>query len=107
MIRIVYLCGYNSRKPLSTLGLRDFFLNYIFFSCDFNRVKHRVKMKSYSEMKVYPKNWETLKSTFKKIWEIQYTFINNKGIEYPRRIKGMSHIKNHSERVIETKNNGG
>ncbi|MCT4151266.1 tyrosine-type recombinase/integrase [Elizabethkingia anophelis] len=60
-------------------------------------------MKSFTEMKVYPKNWETLKSTVKKIWEIQYTFINNKGIEYPRRIKGMNHIKDHSERVIETK----
>ncbi|OPC30747.1 tyrosine-type recombinase/integrase [Elizabethkingia anophelis] len=60
-------------------------------------------MKSFTEMKVYPKNWDTLKSTVKKTWEIQYTFINNRGIEYPRRIKGMNHIKDHSERVTETK----
>lgn len=60
-------------------------------------------MKSYSTMKVYPKNWETLKSTIKKDWIVRYEYTDIRGKTFPSSFKGMNHIKTHSERVELTK----
>ncbi|SIQ87958.1 hypothetical protein SAMN05880574_13018 [Chryseobacterium sp. RU37D] len=60
-------------------------------------------MKSYSELKVYPVNWETSKKSISKDWIVRYVFTDIKGIEYHCSFKGMNHIKNHAERVEETK----
>ncbi|RLJ31359.1 integrase [Chryseobacterium sp. 7] len=60
-------------------------------------------MKSYSEMKVYPVNWETSKKTISKDWIVRYNFTDKNGIEYPTSFKGMNHIKDHTERVAETR----
>ncbi|GAB0154773.1 hypothetical protein CHRYSEOSP005_00330 [Chryseobacterium sp. Alg-005] len=60
-------------------------------------------MKSYSNMKVYPINWETSKKSISKDWIVRYTFIDQKGVEHDTSFKGMNHIKDHAERVSETK----
>ena len=60
-------------------------------------------MKSYSTMKVYPKDWEALKSTIKKDWIVRYEFTDITGKTYPLSFKGMNHVKVHSERVELTK----
>ncbi|MEN5308732.1 site-specific integrase [Chryseobacterium cucumeris] len=60
-------------------------------------------MKSYSSMKVYPKNWETSKKSVLKNWIVRYIFIDPKGIEQEATFKGMNHIKDHALRVQETK----
>ncbi|KUY29548.1 tyrosine-type recombinase/integrase [Elizabethkingia ursingii] len=54
-------------------------------------------------MKVYPKNWETLKSTIKKDWIVRYEYTDIRGKTFPSSFKGMNHIKTHSERVELTK----
>jgi len=60
-------------------------------------------MKSYSQMKVYPVNWETSKKSVSKDWIVRYVFTDNKGYEHNCSFKGMNHIKDHAERVKETK----
>lgn len=60
-------------------------------------------MKSYSEMKIYPINWETSKKSISKDWIVRYIFTDPKGKEHNCSFKGMNHIKIHSERVEETK----
>lgn len=60
-------------------------------------------MKSYSNMKVYPINWETSKKSISKDWIVRYTFTDQKGVEHNASFKGMNHIKDHTERVAETK----
>ncbi|MDN5396193.1 MAG: hypothetical protein L0G05_06690, partial [Chryseobacterium sp.] len=60
-------------------------------------------MKSYSEMKIYPVSWETSKKSISKDWIVRYVFTDSKGIEHNCSFKGMNHIKNHAERVAETK----
>ncbi|WP_407486301.1 hypothetical protein [Elizabethkingia anophelis] len=98
MIRIVYICGYNSQKPPSTLGLWDF-SKKVFFLFDFNRAK----MKSFTEMKVYPKNWETSKKSVNKQWVVRYEYTDKSGVIHPKALRGMNHIKDHGERVLYTK----
>ncbi|MCT4086703.1 site-specific integrase [Elizabethkingia anophelis] len=60
-------------------------------------------MKSYSEMKVYPKSWETSKSTIQKDWIVRYEFTDRKGKTQPTSFKGMNHVKDYAERVKLTK----
>ncbi|MCT4321775.1 site-specific integrase [Elizabethkingia anophelis] len=60
-------------------------------------------MKSYSEMKVYPKSWETSKSTIQKDWIVRYEFTDIRGKTQPASFKGMNHVKTHFERVELTK----
>ncbi|WP_278494959.1 tyrosine-type recombinase/integrase [Chryseobacterium arthrosphaerae] len=60
-------------------------------------------MKSYSNMKIYPINWETSKKSVLKNWIVRYIFIDNKGVEQEATFKGMNHIKDHALRVQETK----
>lgn len=60
-------------------------------------------MKSYSKMKVYPINWETSKKSISKDWIVRYVFTDIKGISHNCSFKGMNHLKEHTERVSETK----
>ncbi|WP_027378197.1 tyrosine-type recombinase/integrase [Chryseobacterium daeguense] len=60
-------------------------------------------MKSYSNMKVYPINWETSKKSVLKNWIVRYIFTDANGIEQEATFKGMNHIKDHALRVQETK----
>lgn len=54
-------------------------------------------------MKVYPISWETSKKSISKDWIVRYVFTDIKGIEHDCSFKGMNHIKDHAERVEETK----
>lgn len=60
-------------------------------------------MKSYSNMKVYPINWETSKKSTSKDWIVRYVFTDNNGNDHNASFKGMNHIKTHVDRVEETK----
>jgi len=60
-------------------------------------------MKSYSKMKVYPVNWETSKKSVSKDWIVRYVFTDKNGFEHNTSFKGMNHIKDHADRVLETK----
>ncbi|HHM0728317.1 MULTISPECIES: hypothetical protein [Elizabethkingia] len=54
-------------------------------------------------MKVYPKSWETSKSTIQKDWIVRYEFTDRKGKTRPTSFKGMNHVKDYAERVLYTK----
>ncbi len=54
-------------------------------------------------MKVYPVNWETSKKSIAKDWIVRYVFTDQNGNEHNCLFKGMNHIKDHAERVEETK----
>lgn len=60
-------------------------------------------MESYTKMKVYPVNWETSKKSISKDWIVRYVYTDPNGIEHNTSFKGMNHIKNHQDRVNETK----
>jgi integrase len=60
-------------------------------------------MKSYSQMKIYPIDWETSKKSISKDWIIRYKFTDIKGKEHDCSFKGMNHIKVHADRLAETK----
>lgn len=60
-------------------------------------------MKSYANMKIYPTNWETSKKSITKKWVVRYVFTDRNGIEHQCAFRGMNHLKNHAERVEETK----
>lgn len=54
-------------------------------------------------MKVYPVNWETSKKSISKDWIVRYIFTDKNGAEHSTSFKGMNHIKDHTDRVNETK----